>query len=185
VEFSWVGPLARAAGTVMHSELERLARLGTAAIPDLPQRQRVCALRLRELGIEPAAADQSAGRVVARLTALVDEEQARWLLFTTHPQAASEVALSGLLDGELRNVVIDRMFVDANGTRWIVDYKTGVHGGGGIEEFIARERQRYTAQLGAYARLAARLGKEPVRTALYFPWLGVFSELPSPADQLK
>jgi ATP-dependent exoDNAse (exonuclease V) beta subunit len=185
VEFSWVGPLARAAGTVMHAELERLARLGAAGIVDLPQRQRACALRLRELGIEPATADESARRVVARLSALVGEEQARWLLFAAHPQSASEVALSGLLDGELRNVVIDRMFVDANGTRWIVDYKTGVHGGGGIEEFIARERQRYASQLGTYARLAARLGSEPVRAALYFPWLGEFSELPAPSGQLK
>jgi ATP-dependent exoDNAse (exonuclease V) beta subunit len=180
VEFSWVGPLARAAGTVMHAELERLARLGEAAVVDLPGRQRICALRLRELGIGPAAAGESAHRVVARLTALVEEDDARWLLFAAHTHCASEVALSGLLDGELRNVVIDRMFVDASGTRWIVDYKTGAHGGGGIEDFVARELQRYAPQLGTYARLAARLGTEPVRTALYFPWLGVFRELPAP-----
>jgi ATP-dependent helicase/nuclease subunit A len=179
VEFSWVGPLARAAGTAMHAELERLARLGAPAVVDLPARQRACTLRLLELGIEPAAAEEAARRLVARLVALVREDAARWLLFTPHQLAASEIALSGLLDGELRNVVIDRMFVDAEGTRWIVDYKTGVHGGGGIEEFLARELQRYAPQLATYAQLASRLGPEPVRAALYFPWLGVFSELPA------
>jgi RecB family exonuclease len=178
VEFSWVGPLARAAGTVMHAELERLGRLGVAAIEDLPQRAAVCAARLRELGIAPDAARASAAALIARLADLVQEERARWLLFAAHRQAASEVPLSGTIDGELRSVVIDRMFIDAAGTRWVVDYKTGVHTGAGLEEFVARELQRYAPQLRGYARLAAQLGAEPVRTALYFPWLGVFSELP-------
>jgi hypothetical protein len=60
-----------------------------------------------------------------------------------------------------------------------VDYKTGGHAGGGLDEFVAREVERYTPQLRLYARLAARLGPEPVRTALYFPWLGVLRELPA------
>jgi len=177
VEFSWVGPLARAAGTVMHGELERLARLGVAATLDLPARAAACESQLRAQGIAPETARGAARDLVARLVELVREEQARWLLFAPHRETASEVALSGIIAGELRSVVIDRMFVDADGTRWIVDYKTGVHAGGGLEEFVAREVVRYTPQLALYARLAARLGPEPVRTALYFPWPGVLREL--------
>jgi ATP-dependent helicase/nuclease subunit A len=71
------------------------------------------------------------------------------------------------------------MFVDESGTRWIVDFKTGVHAGGGLEQFVSRELERYAPQLRLYAQLAARLGDEPVRAALYFPWLGEFSELPA------
>src|SRR5690606_26475996 len=52
VEYSWVGPLARAAGTVMHEELDRLARLGTSLIAGLPQRAAACEARLREQGID-------------------------------------------------------------------------------------------------------------------------------------
>ena len=53
--------------------------------------------------------------------------------------------------------------------RWVVDYKTSPHEGGGLEEFLDREQLRYRAQLQRYAALARRLGPEPVRVALYFP----------------
>jgi ATP-dependent exoDNAse (exonuclease V) beta subunit len=179
VEYSWVGPLARAAGTAMHAELERLARLGEGALAGLPQRAEACELRLRELGIAPAAARAAAQGLITRLAELAGLEQARWLLFAAHGSAATELPLSGLVDGELRSVVIDRTFIDADGQRWIIDYKTGVHSGGDLEEFVARELQRYTPQLQLYASLARQLGNEPVRTALFFPWLGVLRELPA------
>src|SRR5690606_22377157 len=134
-------------GTVMHGELERLARLGTAGIASLPRRAAACEAQLRAQGIAADVARGAARDIVARLETLVGEDDARWLLFTPHRDSASEVALSGILAGELRSVVIDRMFVDAQGTRWIVDYKTGVHAGGGLEEFVAREVERYAPQL--------------------------------------
>jgi ATP-dependent exoDNAse (exonuclease V) beta subunit len=177
VEFSWVGPLARAAGTVMHAELERLALLGEAGASGIAGREAACAAGLRELGISPSQATSTAGEIIQRLLHLAGEEQARWLLFTPHRQAASELRLTGFVDGELRNAVIDRSFVDAEGTRWIVDYKTSQHAGGGLGEFIERELERYAAQLRLYTRLAHGLGPEPVRAALYFPWLGEFREL--------
>jgi ATP-dependent helicase/nuclease subunit A len=180
VEFSWVGPLARAAGTVMHAELERLALLGEAGLVDLDARAAACAAGLRELGIGPTEAASTARDIVHRLTHLAREERARWLLFTPHRAAASELRLSGLVDDELRNAVIDRTFIDEDGVRWIVDYKTGAHAGGGLAEFVARELTRYAPQLRLYLTLARRLGPEPVRAALYFPWLGEFREFSDP-----
>ncbi len=168
-EYSWVGPLARAAGTVLHAELERLALLGEAAIADLPARVAACAAGLREHGIADEVALRMAREILQRLDTLVREERARWLLFTPQRQAASELRLSGIVAGELRNVVIDRSFIDAEGTRWIVDYKTGRHAGGGLEEFISSELQRYAPQLRLYRELLRGLGPEPVRAALYFP----------------
>ncbi len=180
VEYSWVGPLARAAGTVMHDELDRLARLGAAAADDLPARSAVCEARLLEQGIAAEPARTTAQRILARLTQLVREPRAQWLLFGPHRSAASEVPLSGMIDGTLRNAVLDRMFVDAGGTRWIIDYKTGAHEGTGLDQFIASEMQRYAPQMALYQRLAAALGPEPVRAALYFPWLGELREMPAP-----
>ena len=177
VEFSWVGPLARAAGTVLHAEMERLAMVGENAIAELPVRANAIAARLREQGIPPGEAAATAGNIVQRLADLAHEPTARWLLFTAHQEAATELRLSGLVDGQLRNAVIDRSFVDATGARWIVDYKTGGHAGGGLEEFIRRELLRYAPQLQLYMALARELGPEPVRAGLYFPWLGEFREL--------
>ena len=62
--------------------------------------------------------------------------------------------------------------MDAAGTRWIVDYKTGVHAGGGLEEFVARELARYAPQLRLYMALAGELGPQPVRAGLYLPVAG-------------
>jgi ATP-dependent helicase/nuclease subunit A len=171
-EFSWVGPLARAMGTVMHAEFERLATVGLTPALELDARVAACEARLREQGIADDQAAQSAQLIVRQLRSLVTDEHVRWLFDPSHRQAYSELRLSGIVGGQLRNVVIDRSFVDAQGMRWIIDYKTSAHAGGGLEEFLAREMLRYAPQLRLYLTLCAGLGPEPVRAALYFPWLG-------------
>jgi ATP-dependent helicase/nuclease subunit A len=173
-EFSWVGPLARAMGTVMHEEFERLAT--PAGAGDLDARLPFCAARLREQGIGQQLAQQSAAAIVGQLRVLAQEARVQWLVSVGHREAYSELKLSGVISGELRSVVIDRTFVD-DGVRWIIDYKTSQHTGGGLAEFLDREMQRYAPQLRLYTTLAAQLGPEPVRAALYFPWLQQFREL--------
>ena len=74
-------------------------------------------------------------------------------------------------------MVIDRSFVDRNGTRWVIDFKTSRHEGSGREAFLEQEMQRYQAQLATYVALARALGPQPVRAGLYFPLLGAFQEV--------
>ncbi|MEO6078808.1 MAG: UvrD-helicase domain-containing protein [Steroidobacteraceae bacterium] len=174
--FSWVGPLARAAGTVMHAEFERLAAIGPVAAEQSESRLEPCAARLREQGVAPDQAMQTAAAIVVQLRLLMADSRVQWLVSEPHRDAHSELRLSGIVAGELRNVVIDRSFVDGSGTRWIIDYKTSVHAGGGLDEFLAREMERYAPQLRLYLALAKHLGPEPVRAALYFPWLREFRE---------
>jgi len=175
-EYDWVGPAARAAGTLVHGELERFAASGLPAAASLPQRAGAFASRLRELGMDLQQARRMAADIVQRLQAMVDDPRARWLFDTPHPDARSEWALSGVVDGQLRNAVIDRSFV-ADGCRWVVDFKTSTHTGAGLEEFLESELERYRPQLSLYRTLASRTGPEPVKAALYFPWLGEFREL--------
>jgi ATP-dependent helicase/nuclease subunit A len=81
--------------------------------------------------------------------------------------------------GEIVAGVIDRTFIDEQGVRWIVDFKTGTHEGGGLERFLDEEVQRYRDQLDRYARLM-RLFRpgQPVRAALYFPLMKQWREVP-------
>ena len=65
------------------------------------------------------------------------------------------------------------------GVRWIVDYKTGTHGGGSLHEFLDREQERYGEQLERYAALVSALDPRPVRLALYFPAMGGWREWPA------
>ena len=72
--------------------------------------------------------------------------------------------------------VVDRTFVDSQGVRWVVDYKTASHQGANEEQFLDREVERYRPQLRRYAKLLQRLDGRPVRVGLYFPLLKAWRE---------
>jgi ATP-dependent exoDNAse (exonuclease V) beta subunit len=56
---------------------------------------------------------------------------------------------------------------------WIVDYKTTRHGTAGLEDFLAKEKQKYAQQLESYGDVLRKLpgNNLPLRLALYFPLL--------------
>jgi hypothetical protein len=130
---------------------------------------------LRQLGVPEAEVKEAAARVAEALVRALSEERGRWVL-ATHAEAAAELRLTGVLDGEIVSVAMDRTFVDEHGTRWIVDFKTGVHEGGALEEFLDRERERYRKQLDRYGALMRALDPRPIRLGLYFPLLGGWRE---------
>ncbi|HWW32703.1 MAG TPA: UvrD-helicase domain-containing protein [Steroidobacteraceae bacterium] len=177
-EFSWVGETQRHIGTVVHAWLARLSR--QAPLPPAAAIVGECDAVLAALtraGVPERERSAAGAAVLAALGQTLADERGRWILDSAHAQAHSEWELSGVGGGVLRSVVVDRSFVDARGTRWVIDYKTSAHEGGGLEEFLDTELERYRAQLDGYRELARGLGPEPVRAALYFPLLGAFREL--------
>ncbi len=176
-EFSWVGETARHVGTVVHAALQALA--AAAELPSrawVESRAGLYRQQLRRYGVPERDLERAAAVVVEALARTVSDATGCWILARQHPQAASELALTGIVGGRLTSVVVDRSFVDTRGTRWVIDFKTSRHEGGRLEEFIDQELERYRGQLETYAALARGLGPEPVRAALYFPLLGVFRE---------
>jgi ATP-dependent exoDNAse (exonuclease V) beta subunit len=181
-EFEWVGETARHVGTVVHREIERVARNGIAAsaIANPEANRERYRIELAELGVPPHLRDAALGRVVDALTRMLSDERGRWLLAGEgiHRDAASELALSGVVGGAIVNGVIDRTFIDREGTRWIVDFKTSAHEGGAADAFLASEVERYRNQLRRYATLMRGLHPdEPIKAALYFPLLGAWREV--------
>jgi ATP-dependent exoDNAse (exonuclease V) beta subunit len=174
VEFDWASETARHVGTVVHRELLHLARGDARAGPaEQAARQRYHD-ELAELGVPADRRAAAVDRVAAAVARTLADDRGRWLLDLGHGSADSELALTGRVDGEVVSVVIDRTFVDEQGTRWIVDYKTSSHQGAGLEEFLDSEQERYRPQLERYAALVRRLGPEPVRLGLYFPLLSAW-----------
>jgi ATP-dependent exoDNAse (exonuclease V) beta subunit len=177
-EFSWVGETSRHIGTVVHAALESFA-----SAPELPTRARIHAGRdgyrhqLLRHGVPERDLARATEVVIEALTRTVEDERGRWIFGREHREAHSELALTGIAAGRLTGVVIDRSFVDRDGTRWVIDFKTSRHEGGGLEGFLEQEMARYRPQLESYVALARALGPEPVRAGLYFPLLGAFREL--------
>ena len=95
---------------------------------------------------------------------------------TKHREAESEYALTLIEHGKPVTAIMDRSFVDAKGIRWIIDYKTSTHEGGGLDAFLDREQERYRGQLERYAAVLRKLDNRPIRLGLYFPLLGGWRE---------
>jgi ATP-dependent exoDNAse (exonuclease V) beta subunit len=177
IEFSWVRQTARRVGTVVHEALERFGRAGPPSVEELPRMRARIESRLQALGIEAARAKEGAEFALQALNATLADERGRWLFDARHTEAYSELALSGVRGAHIVNAVIDRTFVAADGTRWVVDFKTSPHEGGDVAAFLDAEAVRYTAQLARYAHLARQLGPQPVRAGLYYPLLAAWREV--------
>ncbi len=171
-EFDWAGIESRHVGTVLHAALQRIAVAAReqgvlpTELPDDP----LWAAELRALGVAPVRIARAVSRIGDALRATLKHATGRWILDPAHPEAHCEQAHSGLLDGELAAIVVDRYFVDREGQRWVIDYKSGQHLGGKIAEFLENEKRRYQPQMQRYCRLLAQQGG-PVRAALYFPMM--------------
>jgi ATP-dependent exoDNAse (exonuclease V) beta subunit len=178
LEFSWVRETQRDIGTVVHAWLARLA-LAPQLPPAAAVEQESVAVhaQLERLGVPRREQARAAEVILAALRQTLGDERGRWILSGSHREAYSEWELSGVSAGRLRNVKIDRSFVDESGTRWVIDYKTSAHEGGDLEGFLAQEIERYRPQLEGYVTLARSLGPERVRAALYFPLLGAFRQV--------
>ncbi len=169
-DFDWAGAIATAVGEVVHLELDRLARLrlGREA---LAGRAASWARLLRGAGVDDAHLPEALARVQAAVDGFLHSEVAGRLLDPAARDAVSELALTARIGGAVQSLRIDRSFVDAEGVRWIVDWKTSRHEGGDREAFLDRELERYAE---AFRNLEP---ERPLKVGLYFPlldaWRGI------------
>jgi ATP-dependent exoDNAse (exonuclease V) beta subunit len=176
-EFDWAGAIAQTVGLVVHQELQRIAEGGA-----VPQVDAATAARwerqLRELGIDDGHRPEAHERIRSALSAIAGSEQAARLLDPAAREGASELSLTAVIDGVLQSLRIDRTFVDADGVRWVVDWKTSTHEGGDRETFLDNELARYRGQLERYARVMRLFDPgRPLKVGLYFPLLDAWREI--------
>jgi ATP-dependent exoDNAse (exonuclease V) beta subunit len=175
VEFYWVGSAARFAGTVVH----RWIQLATEGRVDL-NATKMSELRpaserwLREMGVGTEAMPAIVERIEQALSGITGDEKGCWLL---RGDGHAELRMSGIVQGSIESVVIDRVRIGGDGTHWVVDYKTSSHEGGSLSSFLEAETDRYRPQLAKYAELYRNYSGARVRCALYFPLLQEFVEV--------
>jgi ATP-dependent exoDNAse (exonuclease V) beta subunit len=173
--FDWAGETARRIGSLVHAELQVLdpGRGVEALVRGRDAHfQRWLALH----GVPAERLRDASERVMSALLAVQRDPRGRWIFRGGYREDFREYAVSGRSGGEVVRAVFDRTFIDENGIRWVIDYKTSRHAGGGLEEFLDREVERYRPQLERYALLARKLGPEPVRVGLYFPLMSAWRE---------
>jgi len=170
ISYEWVGDTLRHVGTTVHTYLTRIVREGLDhwSAAAIHSRQPAIRTMLMNLGVSNSELDGASRQVITALLHAITDDRGRWVL-QNHPESECELAIAGVSEGRIYEAVIDRTFIDESGTRWIVDYKTSSHGGGGVEQFMANEKERYREQLERYARLVAQRDGRPVKLGLYFP----------------
>ena len=178
-EYEWAGETIRLVGIVVHRFIQIMAEDGVADwdIKAIKSKRPVFEGALKRLGVKEKDLVGATDNVEDALTKLVKDKRGQWLLSPEHTDQHNEYELSGIYQNRVINIKIDRTFIDEEGTRWIVDYKTSPHKGPDLETFLAQEEKRYRPQLEKYGTLMQSIDNRPVRLGLYFPLLQSWQEI--------
>lgn len=174
IEFSWAGEIARHVGAIVHRWLQRIAEdemkgWDTTRIQGLRNLFKQSLISNGVSGSDEEI-ENAVQRVVAALEHALSDTRGRWLL-GPQKNSQNEYQVTAIINGAPLKVVMDRTFLDVDGTRWIVDYKTSSHEGGSVETFLDREQARYRIQLNRYAEIMQMVEKRKVKLGLFFPLL--------------
>ncbi|WMS88628.1 UvrD-helicase domain-containing protein [Pleionea litopenaei] len=168
--FDWASDQAALIGNLVHQELQLIAELGVEQWNEqrILDRKSLYQNYFQRQFVVQSDLSNCVDKVIRALTNTLKDETGRWLL-TRHQDAASEYPLSTRINDTFRSFVIDRTFVDSNNHRWIIDFKSGEHSGGRLEDYFESELERYRGQLTRYAALMKALDNRPIKCALYLP----------------
>ncbi|MCW8886976.1 MAG: UvrD-helicase domain-containing protein [Motiliproteus sp.] len=133
--------------------------------------------QLRQMGVTPQEANQAVSQIDQLLRNVLEDSRGRWIINQDHQHSACELELTYFNGFQAQQMVVDRTFVDDQGNRWIIDYKTAMAHGDSFSQFVSEEVERYKPQLTGYARAFLAMENRPIRAALYFPDSGHFEEV--------
>lgn len=167
-------PMLRHIGTVVHRILCQLSQhdLDTWDEKKIQAQQAYWRNSLKQLGLIENVLEHSVTLVTAAITNTLSDPRGRWILDKHHQDAQSEYPISGIIDNNVVNFIVDRTFVDEQERRWIIDYKTTDYRGDDLTAFITQEQNRHRPQLTTYAEIFRHLDERPISLGLYFPLLG-------------
>jgi ATP-dependent exoDNAse (exonuclease V) beta subunit len=173
IEFEWAGETTKHIGSVVHSAIQCIAEEGTEKWTSdyISNEEKSFATALKQLGVPEDERADAVQRVIQALINMINDERGQWILSKEHDNQQNEYAISGIVDNKLTNAILDRTFIDKEGVRWIIDYKTSRHEGANLEVFLDHEQERYQEQLEKYASLMKQSDEKNIKLGLYFPLL--------------
>jgi hypothetical protein len=127
-------------------------------------------IQLKQIGMQKADIETASQLIVNAVSQMLADERGQWIL-SPHQEARSEFPISAHIDGNVENVIIDRTFVDHQGVRWIIDYKTATLTSHDLNAFLDHEQDKYLKKMTAYCQAMQLLDNRPIQLGLYFPAL--------------
>jgi ATP-dependent exoDNAse (exonuclease V) beta subunit len=176
--FDWASQKLRHVGTVTHRLLQQIGREGLERWDSARIRRLDPRSLLLPLGVAESEAEEAAALVKRALEKTLADPQGRWIL-GRHQEAVGELALSAASAGGpgVVRMKIDRTFIDEQGTRWIIDYKTSDVGSADASAFVNAQVEKFRPDLSRYRDALAAMDSRPIRLGLYFPLLGQWREV--------
>jgi ATP-dependent exoDNAse (exonuclease V) beta subunit len=182
------GLISRALGQSVHLLLQELAQLFAtrpkpAALAALDKLVPRIAAQIRATGIDAKQASRLAQQALELARKAAADPIGEWIL-APHADAASEVRWTGVIDGSLRTVQVDRVFRAGDTplndvpptTWWIIDYKTALEEDRVAELALPVLRRAFAPQIEAYGKVLRNLqdANMPIRAGLYYPRMALF-----------
>lgn len=176
-------------GTVIHAVLQQISQedLAIWSQEKLSQQQSYWKNLLLQAGIHPAMLTEHLAKLTATIARTLQDPRGRWIL-SPHAEHQSEYPLTVIYNNLATHVILDRTFVDAQQTRWIIDYKTTHPLDADInsENFMQHMQALHQEQLEKYAQAMRQLDSRPIRLGIYFPTFSGWHEWsyhPTPITQ--
>lgn len=170
-------PYSKIVGTFIHQILEQISKDGIENWDD--RKISNCTNNweniLKQKGILPTQIEPAILSIQKALQNTLKDPRGRWIL-QNHQNAQSELAISTSENNEIQHVIIDRTFIDEDGERWIIDYKTTHYQGNDLDQFLDQEKQKHQQQLHIYAKALKKIFSENMHFGLYFPLIPAWIE---------
>lgn len=163
-------------GTVIHSTLERIANEGLQHWQSFNPKEfkLIWETQLQQLGVAQSEIHSSIEIISEAIVKTLADEKGRWLL-GPHAESHTEYPITLVQNNEIVHCIIDRTFIDNEGQRWIIDYKSAIpRPNQGSEAFLQEASLYHAPQLNLYAKAFSCLEQRPIQLALYFPRCGLF-----------
>lgn len=172
-KYDWATIQASYVGTVTHRCLSMFGQLGienwsTERLAELEPhiRRQLC-----QLGAPQKSLEDAVDKTLLALKTALQSPKLREAMKSSSKDSRYEWPLETMHEGRPTRRIIDRTYIDSEGIRWIIDFKTSGHEGSDMDNFLTNEKARYKDQLENYARLIRCTEPNPIKLALYFVML--------------
>ena len=125
--------------------------------------------RLEQYSFEASDIKSAIARIELTLNNTTQSPELQWIFDAGAQHSAAELVMQEQSPGYVQTHIIDRTFIDAQGIRWIIDYKSAeVADKQSEDEFIEEQMELYSEQLQRYKNLFAEENNQGIKTALLF-----------------